>query len=148
MIAGKTRGSRKLYQIMWYSCKSSCYRSTSKTLTISSVTEQPLKIPFVASIILYANEQKADIAAVIIAKAGRRLQETLEAAEWRSFKLILRFLAYMTGLFEGEGVMPLLDELFNKAADLQTESNDDVRRDPYPKTDSSLTHFRHSGSSL
>jgi nuclear cap-binding protein subunit 1 len=94
---------------------------------LSSVTEQPLKIPFVASIILYANEQKADIAHVIIDKAGKRLQETLEAAEWRSFKLILRFLAYMTGLFEGEGVMPLLDDLFNKAADLQTESNDDVR---------------------
>jgi len=33
----------------------------------------------------------------------------------------------MQGLFKDEGVMPLLDDLFNKAADLQTESNDDVR---------------------
>jgi len=33
----------------------------------------------------------------------------------------------MHGLFESAGALPLLDDLFNKAADLQTADNDDVR---------------------
>lgn len=93
---------------------------------LRSVAEQPLKVPFVAAIVLNANEIQSDIGKLVIEKTGQRLQETLQAGQWRSFKLLLRFLACMHGLFEGDGAIPLLDELFNKAADLQTASSDDV----------------------
>lgn len=39
---------------------------------------------------------------------------------------MLRFFACCNPLFSEDGVMPILDELFNRAADLQTESPDDV----------------------
>lgn len=83
-----------------------------------------------AAIILYLNEQKPDIAKVFIDKTGEALQTALDSREWRSFKLLLRFLACMHGLFEDSGALPLLDDLFNKAADLQTADNEDVRRNP------------------
>lgn len=91
-----------------------------------SVTEQPLKVPYVAAIVLNANDIQSDIGKLVIEKTGQRLQETLAAGQWRSFKLLLRFLACMHSVFEGDGAIPLLDELFNKAADLQTASSDDV----------------------
>ena len=128
---------------MWYNCEFCYGESVGTSSDRNSVTEQPLKIPYVAAIILYANEQKADIAKVIIERTGLRLQAALEASEWRSFKLLLRFLVSMHGLFEADGAMPLLDELFNKAADLQTESNDDVSSNGIYGGDSSLTIYRH-----
>lgn len=39
---------------------------------------------------------------------------------------MLRFLACLEGIFEGEGMLPLLDELFSRAVELQTASDEDV----------------------
>ena len=89
--------------------------------------EQPLKIPFVAAIVLHANQQTPDFVGQVLAKVTPRLQSHLNAGELRSVKLLLRLLACMQSLFAGEGVFAVLEELFNRAVDLQTASSEDVR---------------------
>ena len=96
-------------------------------LTIHSVVEQPFKIPFAAAVILVANPQKPEITEEILKRAGAAAQKYLEAGAWRDFKLALRFLACLQGLYEGDGVFPILDELFARAVALQTASSEDVR---------------------
>lgn len=46
--------------------------------------------------------------------------------DWTGVKLMLRFLALCQGLYTDEGVLPVLEELFNRAVDLQTASAEDV----------------------
>lgn len=40
---------------------------------------------------------------------------------------MIRFLGLLQGLFEGDGIFPILEDLFSRAVDLQTASSDDVR---------------------
>lgn len=87
--------------------------------------EQPFKIPFVAGAVLFAHAEKKEVARDVVARAGQQLQEHLEKGQWREFKLMLRFLACLGKAFEQDGVLPILDELFNRAVDLQTASPDD-----------------------
>ncbi|KAK4501670.1 hypothetical protein PRZ48_007479 [Zasmidium cellare] len=96
------------------------------TVALKLVGEQPYKIPFVAAVVLYANAEKAEVAQNVIERAQKQTQEALEGGHWRQFKLLLRFLACLSPLFEQDGVMPILDELFNRAADLQTASSEDA----------------------
>ena len=70
--------------------------------------------------------QKPDLVKRFLDKVEVKTQAALDAGEWRSFKLLLRFLACLQDLFEGDGVFGLLEELFNKAVDLQAASPDDV----------------------
>lgn len=91
-----------------------------------SVLEQPLKIPFVAGIILVANSQKSELAAEVLKAAGDAVQKHINIGAWREVKLILRFLGSLQPIFEGDGIFPLLDELFSRAVDLQTTSSEDV----------------------
>lgn len=90
------------------------------------VVEQPLKIPFVAGAVLYANGENSTVTQEILGRAGPMCQEALDAGDWRSFKLLLRFLACLAPLFKEDGIVPILDELFNRAVDLQTASPEDV----------------------
>ena len=92
-----------------------------------SVIEQPFKIPFVAAILLVINIQKPEIIKVILTMAGDAVQGHLKAGAWREVKLILRLFACLQGLLEGEGVFPILEDLFSRAVDLQTASSEDVR---------------------
>lgn len=101
-------------------------RDTFTVATMKLVVEQPFKIPFVAAVVLYGNAEKSSMAQDIIKSAGEKLQEALQAGQWRDFKLLLRFLACLSPLFEEDGVMPILDELFSRAVDLQTASSEDV----------------------
>ena len=55
-----------------------------------------------------------------------RIQTALSNGEWRPFKLLLRYVACVNSIFEGDGLFAMLEELFNRAVDLQTESADDV----------------------
>lgn len=96
------------------------------TVALKLVSEQPFKIPFIAAVVLYANAEGAEVAQNLIQRAQQQTQEALDAGKWRQFKLFLRFLACLSPLFEQDGVMPILDELFNRAADLQTASSEDV----------------------
>lgn len=93
---------------------------------IFSLAEQPLKIPHIAAVILYANEKKGDVAKEMLARVASRAQDALETGQWRELKLMLRFFACLQSILEGDGVFPLLDELFNRAADQQTASQEDV----------------------
>ncbi|KAL1637302.1 Nuclear cap-binding protein subunit 1 [Diplodia intermedia] len=95
-------------------------------LLLQLVTEQPFKIPFSAAVVLYINDTKPELVKEILSEAQRITQENLEAGNWRTFKLLLRFLACLQGLFEGEGVLSILDELFSRAVDLQAASSEDT----------------------
>ena len=97
-----------------------------KTDVGPSAVEQPLKIPFIAAIVIIINPQKPEVVQEILARAAKAVQEYLKAGHWREVKLVLRFLACLQGLLEGDGVFPLLDELFSRAVDLQTSSSEDV----------------------
>lgn len=90
------------------------------------MVEQPLKIPFLAAIVLAANPQNAQIAHEVIARCGTVMQEHLDVGAWREVKLILRFLGCLQGLLEADGVFSILEELFSRAVDLQTASSEDV----------------------
>lgn len=92
------------------------------------MTEQPLKIPFIAGLVLALNQQKADIAQNILRRAASELQKYLRAGAWREVKLMLRFVACMHQLLEGNGLFRIFEELFARAVDLQTASSEDVSK--------------------
>lgn len=94
------------------------------------VVEQPLKIPFVAAVVLTLNSKKPELVAIILDKAVTTLNEELRIGAWREVKLVLRFLGCMQGMLDGDGVFPVLEELFSRAVDLQTASSEDVRYAP------------------
>ncbi|KAL2368200.1 cap binding protein, variant 2 [Blastomyces gilchristii SLH14081] len=100
-------------------------KNTFVSLVLQLVGEQPFKIPFVAATVLTANTMKPELAAEVLKKAGEIAQSHIEAGNWRNVKLMLRFLACLQGLFEGEGIFPVLEELFSRAVDLQTASSED-----------------------
>lgn len=73
------------------------------------------------------NPQRPEVTLQILSKIGNAIQEHLEAGAWREVKLILRLLACLQGILEGDGVFPILEEFFSRAVDLQTASSEDVR---------------------
>lgn len=97
-----------------------------KTDVDLSVVEQPLKIPFVAAIVISISPQKPEVVQELLNMAAKAMQEYLEGGHWREVKLVLRLLACLQGLLEEDGVFPLLEELFSRAVDLQTASSEDV----------------------
>lgn len=90
------------------------------------MVEQPFKIPFAAAIIIVVNPQNSKPTQEIIARAAAALQKYLYNGAWREVKLLLRFLGCLQGVLEGDGVFPILEELFSRAVDLQTASSEDV----------------------
>lgn len=101
-------------------------RDTFTTVVLKLVVEQAFKVPFVAGAVLYAQQEKPELAANVVTKAGEQLQEFLNNGQWREVKLMTRFLACLSRIYEEDGVLPILDEMFNRAVDLQTASQDDV----------------------
>ena len=90
------------------------------------LTEQPLKIPFLAAVVLHLNTLKSEFTTEILKNVGEKLQRAINDGAWREVKLLLRFFACLQGMFEGDGVFPILDELFSRAADLQMNSSEDA----------------------
>lgn len=72
------------------------------------------------------NPQKSELVAEILQKANVAIRQHLELGSWREVKLVLRFLGCLQGVLEGDGLFPVLDELFSRAVDLQTASSEDV----------------------
>lgn len=99
-------------------------------LAVSLSTEQPLKIPFIAAIVLQTNTQKPEFTEEVLKKVGDALQRFINEGSWREVKLMLRFLACLQGLFMGDGIFPFLEDLFSRAGELQANSNDDVSQKP------------------
>ncbi|KAM5433381.1 Nuclear cap-binding protein subunit 1 [Microsporum canis] len=94
-------------------------------LVLQMIIEQPMKIPFVAAIILLLNTLKPEATTPIISKIGEQAALYVGQGNWRNVKLMLRFLGCLQGIFEGEGIFPVLEELFSRAVDLQTGSSED-----------------------
>ncbi|KAK3066415.1 Nuclear cap-binding protein subunit 1, partial [Teratosphaeriaceae sp. CCFEE 6253] len=101
-------------------------RDTFCTVGLKLVVEQPFKIPLLAGVVQYANTENGEVAKDILSRAAPQLQEYLDQGQWREFKLMLRFVACLSPLYEEDGVLPILDELFNRAVDLQTASQEDA----------------------
>lgn len=97
-----------------------------------------MKIPFVAATTLVTHNIKPELSSEILKRTGNTLQKYIESGSWREVKLLLRFLGCLQPVFEGDGIFSLLEELFTRAADLQTASSEDV-------SDSSLSR-RHPGT--
>lgn len=89
-------------------------------------TEQPLKTPFVAAVLLVANTIDHQILADTLSRIAIRIEEQIKAGEWREVKCSLKLLACLHPCLEGDGIFPLLEELFNRAGDLQATNSDDV----------------------
>jgi nuclear cap-binding protein subunit 1 len=93
---------------------------------IDMIVEQPLKLPHLAAVALYANDLNAEVGKEFIVRASKKMKNALELGEWRDFKLLLRFHACLQDAFEGAGVFQILHQLFDWVIDLQTASADDV----------------------
>lgn len=90
------------------------------------VIEQPLKTPFVAAVVLVANSLKPEIVTDLLARIAPLTEEKIKEGEWRDVKLYLKFLACLQSCLEGDGLFPVLEELFNRAVELQTSSSEDT----------------------
>jgi nuclear cap-binding protein subunit 1 len=101
-------------------------RNTFVNLVMQLVVEQPLKTPFVAAVVLVANTLKPEIVDAILTLVAQETESKIAKGEWKDVKLFLKFLACLQACLQGDGVFPLLEELFSRAADLQTASSEDV----------------------
>ncbi|KAI1663074.1 MIF4G like-domain-containing protein [Daldinia decipiens] len=101
-------------------------RTSFLDLVLQMLIEQPLKTPFVAAVVLVANSLKPDILGDLLTRVATATEEKVIIGEWRDVKLYLKFLACLQSSLEGDGVFPLLEELFSRAVDLQTASSDDT----------------------
>ncbi|PHH70949.1 hypothetical protein CDD82_6822 [Ophiocordyceps australis] len=95
-------------------------------LTTQLTLEQPLKTPFVAAVVLVSNTLNPEIVDLVLARIAKGLDDGLASGDWRQVKLLLKYLACLQPLLEGDGIFALLEELFSRAADLQTASSDDT----------------------
>lgn len=85
-----------------------------------------MKIPFVAATALAAHNLKPELMSEMLNKVTEILRRNINSGSWRAVKLLLRFLGLLQPIFEGDGIFPLLEELFLRAVDLQTASSEDV----------------------
>ncbi|KAK4043054.1 MIF4G like-domain-containing protein [Parachaetomium inaequale] len=95
-------------------------------LVLQLAVEQPLKTPFVAAVVLLANAARPQVVDMLLAKLAALVEDKIAAGEWREVKLYLKLLGCLQGCLEGEGVFPVLEELFARAVDLQTASSEDT----------------------
>ena len=79
-----------------------------------------------SAVILVANTQKPEYTQEILKQIPERLQQLIDHGNWREVKFYLRFLGGLQGMWEGDGVFPILEQLFNKAVELQTNSSEDT----------------------
>lgn len=101
-------------------------RSMFLDVVLQLLLEQPLKTPFVAAVVLLINTLKPEMVDIVLARLAQETEDKIAKGEWRDVKLLLKFLACLQACLEGDGLFPILEELFERAADLQTASSDDV----------------------
>ena len=95
-------------------------------LVLQLAAEQPLKTPFVAAVVLVANANNGELVPMLLKKLASGLEEKLATGAWRDVKLYLKLLACLQSCLEGDGLFPVLEDLFARAAELQTASSEDV----------------------
>ncbi|KUI71297.1 Nuclear cap-binding protein subunit 1 [Cytospora mali] len=62
----------------------------------------------------------------LLVKAAAVIEEKVKLGEWRAVKLYLKLLACLQSCLEGDGVFPILEDLFSQAVELQTANNEDT----------------------
>lgn len=95
-------------------------------LVIQLVVEQPFKIPFVAAVVLVVNTLKSELVKEVLGRAVMRVNEVVVKGEWREVKLLMKFLGGLQGLFDGEGVWIPIQDILERAVELQTDNNEEV----------------------
>ncbi|KAK1760485.1 MIF4G like-domain-containing protein [Echria macrotheca] len=95
-------------------------------LILQITVEQPLKTPFLAAVVLVANTNKPEIVDMLLQKLADGFGNYIQEGDWRDVKLYLKLLACLQSCLEGEGVFPVLENLFSRAVDLQTASSEDT----------------------
>lgn len=105
------------------------FRESFIGLVMQLVIEQPLKTPFISAAVLAVNSMRSEVVHDLLARVAPATEAKIRAGHWRDVKLYLKFLACLHGCLDGDGLFPLLEELFSRAADLQTASSEDVWHD-------------------
>jgi nuclear cap-binding protein subunit 1 len=95
-------------------------------LALQLAVEQPLRSPFVAAVVVFANTLKPELVDDVLGRVAPVVQTKIGEGEWRDVKLYLKFLACLQSCLSGDGVFPILEDLFNRAVVLQTEDSVDV----------------------
>ncbi|KAK3359190.1 MIF4G like-domain-containing protein [Lasiosphaeria hispida] len=95
-------------------------------LILQLAVEQPLKTPFLAAVVLVANTNRPEVVDMLLTKLVANTEARIGQGEWRDVKLYLKLLACLQSCLEGDGVFPVLEELFLRAVDLQTASSEDT----------------------
>ena len=62
----------------------------------------------------------------MLAKVVRETQDALDAGKWDEVKLLVRFLACLQGILSDDGILPILDQFFDLAADFQAANTLDA----------------------
>ncbi|GAM86800.1 hypothetical protein ANO11243_048200 [Dothideomycetidae sp. 11243] len=101
-------------------------RDTFCDLAVSISMEQPCKTIFVAAAIIAVNKYRPELAAEVSEKAALLVSRNIRAGKWREVKLGLRLLACLQGLYSDDGVVPVLEELFQRTIDLQTANPEET----------------------
>lgn len=93
---------------------------TSLLDTISAVIiEQPHKIPLLAGSIQIANVKSDIFGLVVVQMVHSKIQQFVKTGDYPKLKNFIRFLVCLAPMIEGEGVATLLEQLANKATELQ-----------------------------
>ncbi|KAK1780741.1 MIF4G like-domain-containing protein [Copromyces sp. CBS 386.78] len=95
-------------------------------LILQLAVEQPMKTPFLAAVVLVANTNKPQIVDILLAKLTSTLETKIAEGDWRDVKLYLKLAGCLQSCLEGDGVFPVLEDLFSRAVDLQTASSEDT----------------------
>lgn len=95
-------------------------------LALQVALEQPLKTPFVAAAALVASASRPEVARDLLAGLASGLEGSIRDGRWREVKLYLRLAGCLHGMLAGDGMWPLLEELFDRAVELQTKDEADV----------------------
>ena len=88
--------------------------------------EQPLKTPFLAAVLLIINSMQSQILEDVLGLVSSRMEQKITSGDWRDVKCYLKLLACIQSCLDGDGIFPLLEDLFNRAGELQATNSDDV----------------------
>ncbi|ANB16018.1 Sto1p [Sugiyamaella lignohabitans] len=89
---------------------------------LAVVNEQPHKIPLLSGAVQIANAESEILGQVVIELAQSEIQKALNGGELNKVKLLIRFIASLAPIIEGDGVTEILSALLSIACDLQNEA--------------------------
>lgn len=101
-------------------------RDTFGDILISVAIEQPCKTLFLAGLLMSVNRSEPTLVKEVVEKVAVVVTRDVRAGKWREVKLGLKLLACCQGVFEGDGVIGLLEELFQRTIDLQSANPEEV----------------------